>query len=50
MSDKEKVEIAQRYVNEQLETIKKYRAEKREISSEDYDKVVKKVTEAILSK
>jgi len=50
MSDKEKVEIAERYVNEQLETIKNYRSEKREISPEDYDKVVKKVADAILSK
>jgi hypothetical protein len=50
MSDKEKMEIAERYVKEQLETIKTYRAEKREISSEDYERVVKKVADAILSK
>jgi hypothetical protein len=50
MSEKEKIEIAERYVNEQLKMIKDYRAEKREISSEDYQRVVKKVAEAISSK
>jgi hypothetical protein len=50
MSKEEQDEIARKYVNEQLEAIKTYRAEKREISSEDYEKAVKKVAEALLNK
>ena len=50
MSEKEKYEIAKRYVNEQLETIKTYRASKSEISPEQYEKVVQKVAEAMICK
>lgn len=50
MSEKEQQDIAKRYVNEQLEIIKNYRAAKAEIPKEEYEKVVKKVAEAILCK
>jgi hypothetical protein len=51
MSNKEQIEIAEKYVNEQLKTIDSYReTQKARISPEEYQQVVKKVADAILHK
>lgn len=50
MSDKEKIEVAKKYVDEQIRTMKEHGAVKGDIPAEDYDRMVKKVSKVIICK
>ena len=48
MSEKERIEVAKKYVDEQIETMRKHGSAKGEISAEEYQKMVQKVSKVIL--
>jgi hypothetical protein len=48
MSEKDRIEIAKQYVNEQIKTIGAYRAAKSDVPAEQYDKMVQQVAKAVL--
>lgn len=50
MSEKERLEVAKQYVDEQIKTMRKHGAAKGEIPAEEYDRMVQKVSKVILCK
>jgi hypothetical protein len=50
MSDKERIAVARKYVDEQIKTMKENGAKRTEIPAEQYNRMVEKVAKTILCK